>query len=300
MKIIKLFLVISLFALFASIFIFQKITLKYAEPFFSIGFRMFISGVILLIYTYLYTKKLKIIKPNHINLFIYLALCNIYLNSIFEIWGLNNLPSSKVCLIYSTSPFITSIIAFFILKEKLTLRKILGIIIGLTGLIPIIYTKNSNILENTTLYYISYSELSIVLAVLSSVIGWIILKKIINLGYSFILANGMSMLLGGLLILTHSYIFGENWHIFPVNKWSNFIILTLITALISNIICYNLFGYLLHFFSTTFMTFAGLITPFFASILGWFFLKEKISLFFFISIAMFLLGLIIFYKEEIK
>lgn len=300
MKIIKLFLVLSLFALFASIFIFQKITLKYAEPFFSIGFRMFISGVILVLHTYLYEKKINKIKFEHIKFFVYLTLCNIYLNSIFEIWGLNNMPSSKVCLIYSLSPFVTSIIAFFVLNEILTIKKILGIAIGFIGLIPIIYTKNMTTLNYTNLAYISYSELSIILAVLFSVIGWILLKKIIELGYSFILANGLSMLTGGILLFIHSYVFGENWHFFPVTKWDNFITLTLITALISNIICYNLFGYLLNSFSTTFMTFAGLITPFFASFFGWFFLKETISVLFFISISIFLLGLIIFYKEETK
>lgn len=274
---------------------FQKLNLNYAEPFFLIGFRMSLAGIILLLHNYLYTKEFKKLKFSHIKIFLYLGFYNIYLNSIFEIWGLNNMASSKVCLIYSLSPFITSILAFFMLKEILTKKKIIGITIGFIGLVPIMYEKNSNNFLN-----ISYSELSIILAVLFSVIGWILLKKIINLGYSVILANGISMLIGGLLILLHSYIFGENWNMFPVTKWNNFIILTIVTALISNIICYNLFGYLLHFFSTTFMTFAGLITPFFASILGFLFLHENISHYFFLSLAVFCLGLIIFYQEEIK
>lgn len=261
---------------------------------------MFIAGIMLLLYNYKIKNKIQKIKISDIKYFIYLSLYNIYLNSIFEIWGLNNLPSSKVCLIYSLSPFITAIIAFFILKEKLNLKKFIGISIGFLGLLPIIYTKNTNEITFLNFNIISFSELSIICAVTSSVLGWIFLKKIINLGYSFILANGISMLLGGTFILMHSYIFSENWTYFPVKNWSSFIIITLISTLISNIICYNLFGYLLKSFSTTFMTFAGLITPFFASLFGFVFLSEIIYWNFLLSIILFLTGLIIFYKEEIK
>ena len=259
---------------------------------------MSLAGLILVVYTY-FIKKIYI-KIEHIKFFLYLSLCNIYLNSIFEIWGLNNMNSSKVCLIYSLSPFFTSIIAFFILNEIITLKKFIGIIIGLLGMMPIIYNKDLEEINKTTSFFISYSEISIILAVIFSVLGWIFLKKIINLGYSFILANGISMTLGGFFILIHSFFFEENWNIFPVNNWKQFIFFTLICTIISNIICYNLFGYLLKYFSTTFMTFAGLITPFFSSFFGWLFLNENITWYFFLSIMIFILGLTIFYKEESK
>ncbi|MCB1711959.1 MAG: DMT family transporter, partial [Candidatus Riesia sp.] len=225
MKTLNFILVLTLFALFASIFSLQKLNLKYSEPFFLMGFRMFISGLILILYSIL-SKNIRAIKIKkiHIKFFIYLAIYNIYLNSIFEIWGLENMISSKVCLIYSTSPFITAIISFLILNEKLNIRKSIGIIIGLFGLMPIIYFKSR--IENLTLN-LSLPEISVILAVISSVLGWIYLKKIIKLGYSFIIANGISMFLGGTLILFHSFVFGENWNILPVKDWSYFIPLTI-------------------------------------------------------------------------
>lgn len=298
LKTLNFILVLTLFALFASIFSLQKLNLKYSEPFFLMGFRMSISGLILILYSIL-SKNIRAIKIKkiHLKFFIYLAIYNIYLNSIFEIWGLENMISSKVCLIYSTSPFITAIISFLILNEKLNVRKSIGIIIGLFGLMPIIYFKSR--IENLTVN-LSLPEISVMLAVVSSVLGWIYLKKIIKLGYSFIIANGISMFLGGTLILFHSFVFGENWNILPVKNWSYFIPLTIISIIISNIICYNLFGYLLKYFSTTFMTFAGLITPFFASFFGWLFLNENISNYFYLSTIIFLVGLLIFYKEEHK
>lgn len=258
---------------------------------------MLIAGLILLIYIKK-VKKTKIkINKNDIKFFIYLSICNIYLNSILEIWGLTKLESSKVCLLYSLSPFFTAIISFIILKEKTNLKKIIGITIGFLGLIPIIGENSTNILEKK---YISLAEISIILAVISSVFGWIFLKKIINLGYSVTMANGISMLIGGIFILINSFIFGENWNYLPIINTKNFIIITIISIIISNIICYNLFGYLLKTFSTTFMTFSGLTTPFFASLFGWIFLNEKITTNFFISIFIFLIGMLIFYIEETK
>jgi len=287
-------LVVLLFALFASIFSLQKISLNYSEPFFLIGFRMTMAGVLI----FLYKPSFQKIKINHVKYFLYLAIFNIYLTNIFEIWGLNNMSSAKACMIYSLSPFMTAVISFFLLKEILSKKKIYGLFLGFLGLVPMICLKTYEEYQVDKIWFFSFSELSLILSVLFSVLGWIILKKIIYFGYSFIQANAFSMFFGGLLILIHSFLFGESWKPFPVLNIEYFLFYTLITCLISNIICYNLFGYLLKYFSATFMTFSGLMTPFFASFFGWMFLNEIITWHFFLSIFLFSLGLFIFYKEE--
>jgi drug/metabolite transporter (DMT)-like permease len=145
------------------------------------------------------------------------------------------------------------------------------------------------------------AEIAVLGAVLCSVYGWILLKKIISeYKYSPIMANGIAMTIGGILALTHSYISGENWQPVPVSNYKPFILYSLTMCLISNIICYNLYGYLLKRFSANFMSFFGLVTPIFASFFGWLFLAETITWHFFASIAMFSIGLVLFYQEEIK
>ena len=287
-------LVILLFALFASIFSLQKISLSYADPFFLIGFRMTLAGLLLI----LYKHKIKKINIKHIKYFVLLSIFNIYLTNIFEIWGLNNMSSAKACMIYSLSPFMTAVIAFFILKEMLSKKKLAGLFFGFLGLVPMICLKTYEEYNVNMFFMFSFSELALILSVFFSVLGWIILKKIIHLGYSFVHANALSMFFGGMLILGHSFLFGETWSPVPVSNIKYFLFYTIITCVISNMICYNLFGYLLKYFSTTFMTFSGLMTPFFASFFGWLFLNEVITWHFFVSLFLFTLGLIIFYKEE--
>jgi len=47
------------------------------------------------------------------------------------------------------------------------------------------------------------------------------------------------------------------------------------------------------------MSFAGLVTPIFASLIGFLWLKEVVTWHYYLSIMLFSLGMIIFYREEI-
>jgi drug/metabolite transporter (DMT)-like permease len=296
-----MFLVVILFALFASVFTLQKEALEYCEPFFLIGSRMFFAGIFLLLYLFLTNKKALKIRIEHLGLFILLGIFAVYLTNICEIWGIQYMVSSKACLIYSLSPFISALIAYILLKEKLSKQKILGMLVGFVGLIPVhfIYFVDTFAKGDYTIQYIA--EGIVVGAVFFSVYGWVLFKRIINeYKYSPLLINGISMIIGGILALIHSFFSGEVWNPTPVIQVKHFIITSISICLISNVICYNLYGYLLQKFTVTFMSLAGLLTPFFASLYGYVFLKENITWHFFASVIIFLLGMILFYKDEAK
>jgi drug/metabolite transporter (DMT)-like permease len=295
------FLVILLFALFASLFGINKATLEYTEPFFLIGSRMFLAGLLLTGHQLIFNRKNICFKTQHILPLFLLGLLNIYVTNIAEIWGLQHMVSAKACLIYSISPFLAALVAYFVLKETLNAKKWLGLCIGIFGLIPIFMIQSPSEHTMGEIGHISLPEIALLIAVLCSVYGWTLLKKIINnYRYSPLMANGISMILGGALALCHSYLAGETWAPIPVTQFKPFIQNTLWMCLISNIVCYNLYGYLLKRYTATFMSFAGLITPFFASFFGWVFLGEIITWHFFASIALFSIGLTLFYLEELK
>lgn len=296
-----IFFVILLFALFASLFGISKATLGYSEPFFLIGSRMLLAGVLLMGHQLIFNRKNINFKMNHLLPLFLLGLLNIYLTNVAEIWGLQHMVSAKACLIYSLSPFLAALVAYFVLRETLNSKKWLGLIIGFFGLIPIFMTQSQSEKMVGGIGSISLAEIALLVAVFCSVYGWTLLKKIINdYKYSPLMANGISMALGGFLALCHSYFAGEAWNPIPVTNFKPFLFNTLIMCLISNIICYNLYGFLLKRYSATFMSFAGLVTPFFASFFGWLFLNETITWHYFAAIALFSIGLTIFYQEELK
>lgn len=295
-----MYLVVLLYLLFASLFTLQKNTLNFCDPFFLVGSRMLFAGIVLLAYIVIRHKPQSFrIKPAHLIGVTLLALSQIYLTNIFEIWAIEHMVSSKACLLYSLSPFVSALVAFVVLKERMSSKKTMGMLIGFLGLLPIIFAQTQDEISSGTFLVFTLAELAMVGAVFCSVYGWIMLKKVMqDYAYSPLMANGLSMTIGGLMALAHSYVAGENWAPIPVYDLQPFIINTLIMCLISNLICYNLYGYLLKRFSATFMSFAGLVTPLFASIFGYIWLKEVITWHFFVAIAMFTIGLVIFYREE--
>lgn len=294
-------LVIVLYALFGSLFALTKGALDFSEPFFLIGSRMTFAGLLLLAHQFIWNRSAFKFKFKHLKALFLLGFLNIYLTNVAEIWGLQHMVSAKACLIYSLSPFLAAIVAYFVLRETLSQKKWMGLVIGFFGLIPIFMTQTSSESLSGSFAFVSLAELALLTAVVCSVYGWTLLKKVINeYQYSPLMANGISMTLGGTLALLHSYLTGESWAPVPVSQVSPFLQNTLLVCLFSNIIAYNLYGHLLKRYTATFMSFAGLMTPLFASFFGWLFLKETITWHYIASIGIFSIGLTIFYQEELK
>ena len=114
------------------------------------------------------------------------------------------------------------------------------------------------------------------------------------------MVNGIGMMGGGLLALLTSYI----WEEIPTEQMAdtNFAMLLVYMfalILISNVICYNLYGFLLRRHSATFLSFAGFTTPLFAALFGRIFLKEELAWNFFATIAFVFIGLYLFCKDEL-
>lgn len=295
-------LVIILYMLFASLFSLQKLTLSYCEPFFSVGSRMLFAGIVLIGYVLIRHKPKSIkIKPEHIKGILLLAISMVYLTNTFEIWAIKHMTTSKVCLMYSLSPFMSALVAFFVLNETLSRKKLLGMAIGFLGLLPLIFMQSQQELGTGTFLMFTLAELACFGMVFCSICGWIMLKKVIqDYEYTPLVANGLGMIIGGLLALLHSYFAGEHWSPLPITDMRSFVINTFIMCIISNLIGYNLYGYLLKRFTATFMSFAGLITPIFTALFGFLWLQEVVTWHFYLSIILFSFGLLIFYREEIS
>ena len=293
-------LVFTLYALFASVFTVAKGALYYAAPFFLVGSRMAAAGILMLGYALWRNRGSLYLTRNSIIRVVLLGIFNIYLTNVLELWGLKYLTSFKTCFLYSLSPFLTAFMSYFMLHEKLTSRKWLGLIIGFAGFVPMLEIHNGAELLTTGFGFLTLAELSVLGAVLFSVIGWILLKQLVHQnGCPPSVANGYSMLLGGTLALIQSAFF-EDWTPVPVSNYPVWIKSTLFLIIVSNIICYNLYGRLLRKFSTTFMSFAGLSTPLFTALFGWIFHGEVVTVWFFVSLAVVFIGLLIFYFEELK
>lgn len=295
-----MFLVLLLYALFASVFTFAKYGLEYAQPFFLVGSRMFIAGIILIAYQlYKNREQIDFKKLPYGKIFM-LAAFNIYLTNVFEFWGLQYLTSFKTCFIYSLSPFLSALLSYFVFAETLSTKKWIGLMVGFAGFIPILLNGTSSEESTGHLFFLSWAEIAVMLAASCSVYGWILLKQLVkDEGLSPLTANGISMLIGGIMALSHSYV-AENWNPLPMTQFVPVLECTIALVIISNLICYNLYGVLLKKYSATFISFAGFTTPLFTALYGWVFLSETVTMPFYISTAIVFAGLFTFYQEELQ
>lgn len=300
---LDILLVILMYAGWSSIFSLGKWALSVSSPLFLTGFRMLLAGV--LISSYVFWKKRGKIRltTKQIFSFCLIGVLSIYLTNALEFWGLQHLSAAKTCFIYSLSPFFAAFFSYLHFGEKMNPKKWLGMAIGFLGFFPVLayQTGSENLLQNFGIF--SLAELAIIGAALFSVYGWVLLRVFLkeDENASPLTINGFSMLIGGALSLIHSF-FTENWNPVPVdgNHVSIFLQSTLLMTLISNILCYNLHGFLLKKYSATFLSFMGLLSPIFASVISWLFLNEPISPIIFGSTAVISVGLWLVYREELN
>lgn len=261
---------------------------------------MVLAGVLLTLYVFIFHRRQFSLNKSSMWGLFKLAVFNIYLTNVFEFWGLQFLTSFKTCFIYSLSPFFSALISYFSFNENLSPRKWLGLAVGFLGFFPILLSESSAEEGIGHLFFLSWAEMAVMLAAVTSVYGWIILRQLVkDEGVSPLMANGTSMVVGGTMALFNSYLV-EDWNPIPVTNMLTFTECTVLLVIISNMLCYNMYGYLLKRFTATFMSFAGFTTPLFTAIYGWFFLSETISGAFYLSAAVVFMGLFLFYQEELK
>ncbi|MCX6994381.1 MAG: DMT family transporter [Chlamydiae bacterium] len=286
-------LIVLLYALLASTFVFAKFSLDYAQPIFVIGFRMTLAGALLLGYLVFFKRKSLKLKKSDLFIFLRVAFFHIYLAFVAEFWSLQYITSSKANLIYSLTPFIAAGLSYFLLKERLSKRKLLGIVIGILGIIPILIS------QGTDFSMLSKAEIVLLIAVVSASYAWFDIKKLMNKGYSLLMINGFSMFVGGIAAFITYYASRDPAVPSTTNFWEFFKYVSLLVVL-SNVIFYNLYGWLLKRYTITFLTFCGFLSPLFGVFMGWAFRGEAISWPYWVSLSLITFALFIFYREEIK
>lgn len=297
------FLATALFALWSLSFPMGKNILEHISPILFTAIRMTLAGSLL---TLFFVSKKNIYNTSK-KQWIAIALLgffSVYLTNIFEFWSLSHLSSTKTCFLYSLSPFLTAFLSYIHFKEKITPKKCLGLLLGIIGVMPAFFVKTGTEVGFSTFIGFTLPEISMLLAVFFSVYGWIILRLLVKKDQvSPPFANGVSMIVGGLMALvTAFFLEKDNLLTFSTNSQ---VPMTAIHSLIgvtllSNIICYNFYGYLLKKCTATFLSFFGLLSPLFASLHGYFFYGEAINWTLLIFMPLILLGSWIFYKEEVR
>lgn len=293
-------------ALYASTFTLTKIALNYISPFALISIRFIVGGGALLGGYLLMSKQATEIRAHFwwyaVNLSLFIA----YIPFACEFWGLQFLSSSKACLLYNLAPFVTAILSFILLGERLTKKQWIGLVIGFIGFIPILATQTNTEEMWQVTSYISLPELVLIVAVITNSYGWIVIQRAQQVdGYSPYFLNGVAMLGGGLLALTQIMLFegipalsSFDWHNLVYLEEAFYISVSALTVI--STACCLMYTLLVARYTATFIAFTAFTTPLFTALLGYFFLCEKIGIPFMATMLIVFCGLYLFYQDEIK
>lgn len=206
-----------------------------------------------------------------------------------------------LCFIFATAPFLTALIQYTEGKETLTKQKMLGLLVGLIGLLPILLqdvSLGSHCAAQNSCSWMMGSGVAIASMVLFCY-GWVVFKRLLHTStVSVFLLNGVAMLIGGLLSSV-SFVAYYGSSVSQISLSSDFWYLILL-FLAANIITYSLYAYLLTIFSPTFISFAGFLEPAFGMVYGALITQYAISWHHAISFLVLFLGLYLFYLDELQ
>jgi drug/metabolite transporter (DMT)-like permease len=250
-------------------FVWSKIVLNYYDPITTVLLRLVISSAIMFLGLKLFGRLQKLKREDY-KLFLLSALFNPFLYFLGENYGLKHSSPTVTAVIIATIPVFTPVVAYFILKERLTKLNIFGLVISFFGVLFLLVNRD---------YSFSASPVGVAwlaLAVFTAVFYSILLKKL-AVKYDAFVIIAMQNLIGAVYFLPLFFMF----------DYQNFIRVVPNTELVTSLLLLAIFASSLAFVFFTISAreigisktnlFANLI-PVFTAIFSFIILKEHFEL----------------------
>lgn len=122
-------------------FVWFKIVVKSYDPITIIFLRLIISGMLLIIFILL-TRSWQTIKRKHLKYFLLLSFSQPFCYFLGESFGLTMVSSTIASVIIATIPLFSPIAAYFMVKEKVTIYIVAGIIISFAGILLMLFNPD--------------------------------------------------------------------------------------------------------------------------------------------------------------
>jgi len=154
-------------------FIWSTIVFKYYDPLTTIFLRLVLSTLVLIIFYRLFSKPEKIRKKDY-GLFLLSAIFNPFIYFLGENFGLKLTTPTVSAIIIATIPVFIPIAAYLLLKERVALVNIAGILLSFAGILIMLVRPDMTI-------EVSLPGIGLLMiAVFAAVIYTILIKKLVT------------------------------------------------------------------------------------------------------------------------
>ena len=245
------------------------------------GVRFLLAGIIIFVFSLFYKKRIPTVSKSKVIYVIIYGLVQTGALYLFNYIGVTYTTATKTSILTSLTAFLAVVFApLFFKDEKLTVQKIIGVIIGLIGIVIV----NLNAFSGSFTFM---GEGMIIIAMLCNTAGGFI-GKAISKG-KVIEVTSYQLSIGGIALLVIGLLFGGTFFIDV-----NLIIITIILALVSSV-AFLLWTELLVYNEAGKILVYNLLIPVFGSIWSFIILGEKeiFNPLFIVSVVLISIGIIL-------
>ncbi len=257
----------SMCAIWGSTWMMIKIGLRGAPPLTGVGIRFVVAG--LLVTALVALRRLPYPWTHRfVSLGVVLGITHMALPYVLVYWAEQHISSGLTAVLYATMPFVVAVMARLIVGDALTMRKLGGIALGVTG-VWFIYADSVRLGGSQSVLGIGAVLLSVFFAALSTVL----LKRF---GKEF---NALVMLVlpfwvGGTLVLAAGApVEKSNPLTYDAQTWGTILYL----AILGSGVAFTLLFWVIQRVDVTVVAYQTFIIPVLALFFGWVFLDETVT-----------------------
>ena len=242
------------------------------------GIRFFFAGILVCVFCHLRKKKLELDNKKDFLWLIFLAIVNITFHYMFAYIGLGYNASARSTILDSMGGFFLIILSTLIFSDdKMSASKMLGCLLGISGIVAINIQPGANFFENITFRGDGMILLNACCAAIGGVITRVASKKM-----NMMMATGQSMMIGGALLLAIGMAIGTD------SLWSVSLkgIIVLIVLILISAVCFAIYNELLAYHPISKVAIYNALIPVLGVIFSALLLNEELKWQYFISVMM--------------
>ena len=268
-KSVKLYTsIIVAMVLWAFSFIWTRIAIHSFPPMTLITLRLIIASVLLFL-VIKSSKRFQKVRREDLKIFLLLAFFEPFLYFVGETNGLTMVESTLAAVIISTIPLFAPVLAFLILRERISWANILGIIVSLLGVFFVIYEPIEGFKTNP------FGIALMFLAVFSAICYATVLRKIPTYYSTYNVVFYQNLF--GLVFFIPTFFLTDFSVIKSIHVTSDGILSLIMLSLFASVVAFVLFaGAVRQVGVTRTNVFVNLI-PVFTAIFSWILLDEKLT-----------------------
>jgi drug/metabolite transporter (DMT)-like permease len=279
---VKIFFVYAMLCfIWGSTWLAIRFGLETLTPIYSAGLRFSLAALFILILMKIRGVKLQLDKIS-IRLYLTMGFLSFVIPFGLVYWAEQYVPSGMASVLFAVFPFFVAIFSFlFIASESFDIFKILGIVIGFSGIVIIFSDSFSG--------DINYYLIGMFAIVLSAIMQAGIAITIKKYGYHLnpLSMNFVPMLIAGISMLVIGLAFEDT----STNSFElNAVLSILYLAFFGSVITFTSYYWLLKKINIVILSLTAFITPITALILGYIFYNEQLSTNDFVGSAFVLFG----------